>query len=82
MLINAVAPFAGAWIEIVILQAADRRVMVAPFAGAWIEIHNYPARGLSGLIVAPFAGAWIEIELKRHSIDKIWSLPSRERGLK
>ena len=59
MLINAVAPFAGAWIEI------EGAVTVsAPSA------------------VAPFAGAWIEIELKRHSIDKIWSLPSRERGLK
>ncbi len=40
MLINAVAPFAGAWIEI-------RRtgydyaylVYVAPFAGAWIEMN-------------------------------------------
>ena len=40
MLINAVAPFAGAWIEIVREgeQPFDREV--APFAGAWIEIGN------------------------------------------
>ena len=38
MLINAVAPFAGAWIEMPTL--ADYRLShtVAPFAGAWIEI--------------------------------------------
>ena len=34
-------------------------------------------------IVAPFAGAWIEIAHKPGSEhERIWSLPSRERGLK
>ena len=39
MLINAVAPFAGAWIEIK-LQArmSQKGAAVAPFAGAWIEM--------------------------------------------
>ena len=38
-LLFAVAPFAGAWIEID-AYASDvvRSVIVAPFAGAWIEI--------------------------------------------
>ena len=55
-----VAPFAGAWIEI--LRQEDVRPLtdVAPFAGAWIEI--CPVIQLSSaIIVAPFAGAWIEI---------------------
>ena len=35
---NLVAPFAGAWIEIVMDGRVDRIEEVAPFAGAWIEI--------------------------------------------
>ena len=38
MLINAVAPFAGAWIEMMQKAIAKCMVFVAPFAGAWIEI--------------------------------------------
>lgn len=38
MLINAVAPFAGAWIEITALFTLRSNSAVAPFAGAWIEI--------------------------------------------
>ena len=33
-----VAPFAGAWIEILKLADDKIYVVVAPFAGAWIEI--------------------------------------------
>ena len=33
-----VAPFAGAWIEIVLCYVKEVRNGVAPFAGAWIEI--------------------------------------------
>ena len=33
-----VAPFTGAWIEIIIGFHANRIVVVAPFTGAWIEI--------------------------------------------
>ena len=35
---NAVAPFAGAWIEIWKTATAEGPMPVAPFAGAWIEI--------------------------------------------
>ena len=38
MLINAVAPFAGAWIEIFQTVGYLFRKVVAPFAGAWIEM--------------------------------------------
>ena len=34
----AVAPFAGAWIEMLERQNAGEDYGVAPFAGAWIEI--------------------------------------------
>ena len=33
-----VAPFTGAWIEMVISCAPDTPEKVAPFTGAWIEI--------------------------------------------
>ena len=33
-----VAPFAGAWIEIVWLRKLEAEIQVAPFAGAWIEM--------------------------------------------
>ena len=32
--------------------------------------------------VAPFTGAWIEIIVGRDGSSYVWSLPSRERGLK
>ena len=44
MLINEVreevAPFAGAWIEMMLNQQSMKGLLiVAPFAGAWIEIN-------------------------------------------
>ena len=33
-----VAPFAGAWIEMLKMSLVNLRIKVAPFAGAWIEI--------------------------------------------
>ena len=35
-----VAPFAGAWIEILSIGEPHAIVPVAPFAGAWIEISD------------------------------------------
>ena len=37
---NRVAPFAGAWIEILPHLDTNCVIDVAPFAGAWIEIDN------------------------------------------
>ena len=34
----AVAPFTGAWIEIIRTALERGRPLVAPFTGAWIEI--------------------------------------------
>ena len=38
---EVVAPFAGAWIEIVLYSVGYCCSDVAPFAGAWIEIFEY-----------------------------------------
>ena len=55
-----VAPYAGAWIEIVISKSVMVRSGVAPYAGAWIEIFWF--KDFDGMaMVAPYAGAWIEI---------------------
>ena len=81
MLINAVAPFAGAWIEIENVIQNHFVHIVAPFAGAWIEI-AWTYEDFGTLTVAPFAGAWIEIfACIAYTVSKA-SLPSRERGLK
>ena len=59
---NDVAPFTGAWIEILDELKRIQQRIVAPFTGAWIEIADVaPANGLPQ--VAPFTGAWIEILL-------------------
>ena len=77
-----VAPFAGAWIEIISLAAIAVMVLVAPFAGAWIEIPKI-MNSILVADVAPFAGAWIEIiEDGKINNRPLSSLPSRERGLK
>ena len=55
-----VAPFTGAWIEILLKKLFYCLRTVAPFTGAWIEIHGITEFAiLPG--VAPFTGAWIEI---------------------
>ena len=57
---SAVAPLAGAWIEIQLACPVAVICKVAPLAGAWIEIVIlFSLRFLRG--VAPLAGAWIEI---------------------
>ena len=58
----AVAPFAGAWIEIERYFRSIPFEIVAPFAGAWIEINENLVTGYE-VSVAPFAGAWIEIAI-------------------
>ena len=52
-----VAPFAGAWIEIFVMEWEDGFQRVAPFAGAWIEIfviffvsHSLNRRSLRGSV--------------------------------
>ena len=56
-----VAPFMGAWIEIISRCGSYSCSFVAPFMGAWIEI-MYADWPSDWVTVAPFMGAWIEIE--------------------
>ena len=80
--LDAVAPSAGAWIEIFSIQSHIPVILVAPSAGAWIEI----VKQLNELLdkeVAPSAGAWIEMPyLLLGWYAYVMSLPPRERGLK
>ena len=78
----SVAPFTGAWIEIIDGHTKTLQEMVAPFTGAWIEIAWNRDQWADGM-VAPFTGAWIEIGISstRNPLN-IASRPSRARGLK
>ena len=55
-----VAPFTGAWIEMVLSDTPPPCELVAPFTGAWIEIVSFWNSTVC-FDVAPFTGAWIEI---------------------
>ena len=77
----AVAPLAGAWIEIVVNDTLGISLTVAPLAGAWIEIRQLQ-ENFNVHCVAPLAGAWIEMISARINPLSKSSLPSRERGLK
>ena len=57
----AVAPYAGAWIEIIKNVVDYMEQIVAPYAGAWIEIGTHQNLSDTDYTVAPYAGAWIEI---------------------
>ena len=79
---DAVAPFAGAWIEMTLLHPHIRLRQVAPFAGAWIEIaklctnNGYPKRSL------PSRERGLKCNHLLVFSHFCTSLPSRERGLK
>jgi len=63
-----VAPFMGAWIEIIAKKALIDKERVAPFMGAWIEIENNNTKEFLE-DVAPFMGAWIEISFCLHVLQ-------------
>ena len=56
----AVAPLAGAWVEISLKLAITSTSIVAPLAGAWVEI-RFTYNPYNKGSVAPLAGAWVEI---------------------
>ena len=70
MIWDAVAPLAGAWIEITLNYPNHKRLPVAPLAGAWIEI-IVNAFCFDTITVAPLAGAWIEIKCMRDVLKSI-----------
>ena len=61
-----IAPYRGAWIEILIKSTSSRVIVVAPYRGAWIEMVNLSFLFISH-VVAPYRGAWIEISVAKSS---------------
>ena len=43
--LTAVAPYTGAWIEIIHFKSNGRQYKVAPYTGAWIEITSTSPAG-------------------------------------
>ena len=76
-----VAPYTGAWIEIISTGLRISQINVAPYTGAWIEMCKLNQQ-LSQYLVAPYTGAWIEIQLHLSVIRFNTSHPTRVRGLK
>ena len=66
MCVFAVAPLAGAWIEIELIEVPAEDRSVAPLAGAWIEI-MIESNTSTNIKVAPLAGAWIEISSSKEA---------------
>ena len=82
ILLQIVAPFAGAWIEICTPHGVSLGVQSHPSRVRGLKYRQYKHQEKSRK-VAPFAGAWIEIRKwsTRQSL-KLLSHPSRVRGLK
>ena len=77
----AVAPLAGAWVEIDSNVINNSSIFVAPLAGAWVEINRswkryWMARSL------PSRERGLKSEWSPYWPGYPQSLPSRERGLK
>ena len=64
----AVAPLAGAWVEISIEILMEPVRSVAPLAGAWVEIYVIKRCQITCKTVAPLAGAWVEIAYALHKL--------------
>ena len=82
MLINAVAPFAGAWIEMAFVDDEQQKAQVAPFAGAWIEILKLLC--ICWVPLPSLPSRERGLKYKKGQAENVCplSLPSRERGLK
>ena len=79
---NTVAPFAGAWIEMITNTMFRFRMLSLPSRERGLK-WQWQQRADAQKDVAPFAGAWIEIGYLDSWSKICWmSLPSRERGLK
>ena len=62
VVVKAVAPLIGAWIETMPCADTLGVFAVAPLIGAWIETAKHPAISVK-IRVAPLIGAWIETYL-------------------
>ena len=77
----AVAPLAGAWVEMMSVNNSSSSFQVAPLAGAWVEIIYYLAPVFNDLSL-PSRERGLKYDVEREEMESEQSLPSRERGLK
>ena len=78
---RTVAPFTGAWIEILKGFFEIGWYKVAPFTGAWIEIKNN-GQSYETVLSLPSRERGLKYIEKCLNLLINQSLPSRERGLK
>ena len=76
-----VAPYTGAWIEIVYCVHCVKTMESLPTRERGLKSVEVPAQ-VDDVGVAPYTGAWIEIILSCTIFSSPESLPTRERGLK
>ena len=76
-----VAPFVGAWIEIMPASAATMHTLSLRSSERGLK-YNQPHQQHALKTVAPFVGAWIEILDSATLKKRPLSLRSSERGLK
>ena len=76
-----VAPYTGAWIEIVVVQPRAALISVAPYTGAWIEI-NSGSPDIKAPVSLPTRERGLKYEDLPGKPHVVESLPTRERGLK
>ena len=77
----AVAPLAGAWVEIRLLFCVYLHSVVAPLAGAWVEILVFFKKSCHKSSL-PSRERGLKYQRGKSICKKQRSLPSRERGLK
>ena len=58
--VEIVTPYAGVWIEIVLIISNVYLHLVTPYAGVWIEIKK-ELESVCEDDVTPYAGVWIEM---------------------
>ena len=80
-LVVSVAPFTGAWIEMMSCTGTGCSTTSLPSRERGLK-SRLPCPRLCWQAVAPFTGAWIEIMCPIQHVKASKSLPSRERGLK
>ena len=78
---KAVAPFVGAWIEIILNEDETAILTVAPFVGAWIEI-DICGRKVENTLSLRSSERGLKFVNYGQSLLARQSLRSSERGLK
>ena len=77
-----VAPFVGAWIEILYALTESQMLIVAPFVGAWIEINSAKEHFKAMLMSLRSSERGLKCALNASQLGLCRSLRSSERGLK